>query len=64
MAPISTCVVHPSIGTCGVLRSPFSAVLIDPGSASLQQQCAADVFVDGAVDMQDVDAFVQAVLNP
>jgi hypothetical protein len=43
---------------------PFVDVLLDPGSAPIQQQCAADVEVDGVVDMQDVDAFVQTVLNP
>ncbi len=42
---------------------PFVGVLLDPGSASPQQQCAADVEVDGVVDMQDVGPFIQSLLS-
>jgi hypothetical protein len=42
---------------------PFVDVLLDPGSAPIQQQCAADVEVDGEVNMGDVDNFVALLLG-
>ena len=38
-------------------------VLIDPGSSSIQQQCAADLHLDGAIDLQDLDDFVSLLLS-
>ncbi len=41
----------------------FVDVLLDPESSTIQQQCAADLFVDAVVDMQDVGPFIQTLLN-
>jgi hypothetical protein len=41
----------------------FVNVLIDPGSSTIQQQCAADLFVDAVVDLQDVGPFIQTLLS-
>ena len=41
----------------------FVSTLMNPGSATAQELCAADVSQDSNVDMGDVDPFVNAVLS-
>jgi hypothetical protein len=44
----------------------FVAVLLDPyaGGVSFQEFCAADMNADGFMSVEDMDDFVQALLNP
>lgn len=44
--------------------APFVGGLLDPGSLSPAQMCAADVNADGSIDGRDVDRFVDYVINP
>ncbi|MCA9254197.1 MAG: hypothetical protein KDA33_01110, partial [Phycisphaerales bacterium] len=42
----------------------MSAILLDPASATADQQCAADVNQDGGIDGLDIQAFVNLLLTP
>ncbi len=44
--------------------APFIAVLLDPGAASADDFCAANINGDTNVDGLDVQAFVDLVLTP
>ncbi len=43
---------------------PFAASLVNPGAASAEERCAADVNVSGASDGDDVQPFVGLLLGP
>ena len=42
----------------------MSALLLDPASGTADQQCAADVNQDGAINGLDIQAFVDVLLTP
>jgi len=42
----------------------MSAMLLDPTSGTADQQCAADVNEDGAINGLDIQAFLDLLLNP
>ena len=44
--------------------APFIAVMLDPGAASADDFCAANVNGDATVDGLDVQAFVDLLLAP
>ncbi|HPF37325.1 MAG TPA: dockerin type I repeat-containing protein, partial [Phycisphaerae bacterium] len=42
----------------------MSALLLDPASGTADQQCAADVNEDGAINGLDIQAFMDLILTP